>query len=219
MKKYLKIYRSFCPDIYTLIMLVVVPIALFILSIFLLSAYGLGTIGFSIFWLMALDLYGDYCIFNDIYTKGYNFGILKCSLRAKNILKGGIIMDQIKRFVQIALVITLVTVWMLLKGDFDTEKIILMNLTFIFATYAAITGILLMLRRVSSYIIYYTVGGICLGIIGTVELVLVLLVGYLKEIVDLKIMLYFAAFLSFVLTRQVIISLEKNYERSFKEAI
>ena len=219
MKKYLKIYRSFCPDIYTLIMLVIVPIALFIFSIFMLPAYGAGTIGFAIFWLMALDLYGDYFIFNDIFTKGYNFGILKCSLRAKDILKGGIIMDQIKRFIQIALVIISITVWMLFKGNFNAEKLILMNLTFIFGTYASITGVLLMLRRISSYIVYYTVGGICVGIIGTIELVLVLLVGYLKELVDLKIMLYFAAFLSFVLTRQVLSSIKKNYERSFKEAV
>ena len=217
MKKYLKTYRSFCPDIYTLIMLLLVPTALFFLNMALIPAHNEYTLGFSVLWLMFVDVYGDYFTYNDVFSKGYNFGILKCSLKARGVLKNGVITDQVRRFFQIALVIGINSAWILHRCSPDTERFILMILTMIFFTYAADTAAILIVRKITQYSIYFLVGGFTVGILGTVELLLVMLAGYLLGVIDLKILLFLAILLSFVLTRQILKTIEKNYDQSFKE--
>lgn len=217
MKKYLKTYRSFFPDIYTLIMLVVLPVALFFINMAMVHVHSAGALGFSVFLLMILNVYADYFIFSGIFTKGYDFGILKCSLNARDVLKNGIITDQIKRFFQIALVMTINSAWMLANGTLDSTRFILMVVTLVFFTYSASTVVLLIVRKISQYTIYYVASGTLVAIFGTVA-VLLPLFSYLKGFIDQKILLFIAVFLSLVSTRMMTYAIKKYYDRSFKEA-
>lgn len=109
MKKLIKTYRVFTPDIYSIVMfalMVLIPVAVYIFST---DGSTIGPVSSLLLFAMA-DIYGDYFVFGSSYCKNAGFGMLKNSHEGCNCLKMGIISDQLRRLIQMIIVVMIASI-------------------------------------------------------------------------------------------------------------
>lgn len=144
MKKLLKAYRVFTPDLYTVF-------AFFFGTVliagggFVLRRHLDAKIVFTACGVMAilLDAYTDYFVFQGIFAKNYEFGILKNSLRGMRLLRLGIMADSLRR-------LTVLTVVLLVSGIGAISPVTILSLIFI--AYSAETFALHLLRMIENFL-------------------------------------------------------------------
>lgn len=105
MKKYISAYRVFTPDMYTLCVFLGGSAVLVVIA-FLLNAIMVPPIVICVVsCLMAsLDILCDYFVFQGVFGKDFEFGILANSHRGYDVVRMGVRGDQFRRFVQICIV-------------------------------------------------------------------------------------------------------------------
>ncbi|MCR5654799.1 MAG: CPBP family intramembrane metalloprotease [Lachnospiraceae bacterium] len=106
MKKWMSAYKIFAPDLYRLILVGIGTVVMAIVGM-VLAIKVPGPIALMIATCIAVmvDAYGDYFVFVGIYGKDFGFGMLKCSYFGEEALKRGICADQMRRFLQILIVV------------------------------------------------------------------------------------------------------------------
>ncbi len=105
MNKLMKTYRVFFPDLYTLIMQCVLPLACIGLHI-ILAEMGIGLIVpvVTAYIMGLVDIIADFFVFEGIPTKDFSFGVLKTSIYGKRFLKCGLRIDQALRLIRLMVV-------------------------------------------------------------------------------------------------------------------
>ena len=218
MKKILKTYRTFCPDLLTLATLLVCPVVIFLMNMALVSEIGYLSLIFASVWMLYIDYFGDYFAYNGVLAKDYEYGMLRCSLQAKDLLKIGAVTDQIRRLIQFTLSIVPTMLLVMSTGKVDNLRIIFMSLSLIFGMYAANTASLLVLRKVITYNIYFSLGCFMVTVLGCAVAFLVGFLSYYLRIINPAVPLFVSLFISLHITRFMVKAMQNNYYRSFKEA-
>jgi len=99
MKDLIKAYTTFSPKLYNiLVVLAGTPIlALLGLYVGFVSESLMITMIILLCALILVDVYGDFFVFQGIFSKQYEFGILRNSVKGEKILKLALVGDMIKR--------------------------------------------------------------------------------------------------------------------------
>lgn len=155
MKKIYKHYLVFYPRLYSLIVLILLPIA--VAGVCFLTPLGnLGSIGVILVQaiLSLVHLFADYFVFNGICNKSASFRLLKSSKKGYGVLKGGVILDQVIRFANI-LFCTLETELILnyIKAD-EYSMPIAVAVLFAMVTYTLVTATLILIRYIDGAMVY-----------------------------------------------------------------
>ena len=105
MKKIINSYRIFAPDLYIILGTVVGSILLCAMTLFMcrvtLPEFAIITVPIM---LMMLDIIGDFFVFQGVFSKNFDFGLLSTSLKGFGVLKMAVIGDQIRRLIQFTVV-------------------------------------------------------------------------------------------------------------------
>ena len=107
MKKLLGAYRVFTPDKFTIFGLGIGTV------VFCLAGWLLGTHTIPFIALLVVagifssfDIMCDFFVFQGIFAKDFNFGLLVNSYKGAGLLKMGVITDQLRRLIQTAIVLS-----------------------------------------------------------------------------------------------------------------
>ena len=106
MKKIFSSYKVFTPKMYRYWVVYVGTVFFAIYSAFMSHSTGpmLGMV-MTIGLFNAMDIFTDFFVFQGIFHKDFDFGILKNSYEGIGVLKAGVIGDQIRRFLQTVVVV------------------------------------------------------------------------------------------------------------------
>ena len=158
MKNILKSYLCFSPRLYNIIF----PIIELVVTIFIGLFAGFAAdnaiimVTVMVCVLMMADMYGDFFVFQGLFSKEYEFGILRNSNKGECILKSAIIGDQIKRLV-LDFVILLIPLMVVKNGLYELEIVsnvagtIALALALAFACVFAITVGFMITRMVYNF--------------------------------------------------------------------
>ena len=158
MKNILKSYLCFSPRLYNIIF----PIIELVVTIFIGLFAGFAAdnaiimVAVMVCVLMMADMYGDFFVFQGLFSKEYEFGILRNSNKGECILKSAIIGDQIKRLV-LDFVILLIPLMVVKNGLYELEIVsnvagtIALALALAFACVFAITVGFMITRMVYNF--------------------------------------------------------------------
>ncbi len=158
MKNILKSYFCFSPRLYNIIF----PIIELVVTIFIGLFAGLAAdnaiimVTVMVCVLMMADMYGDFFVFQGLFSKEYEFGILRNSNKGECILKSAIIGDQIKRLL-LDFVIMLIPLMVIKNGLYElgivsnVAGIIALALALAFACVFAITVGFMITRMVYNF--------------------------------------------------------------------
>ena len=219
MKEYAGGYRCFCGIRYSLLMLAVFPLLIIGLYVLTIGTAGPGNIANSSVYLIAVGCMADYFAFNGVTSKGYSFGMLKCSKRGRELVKGGIIFDQIRRFVYVVLIQAVCMMIAYVKmPDAIPSDYPLLGIVLILFVYSANTLSLFLLRNINSFPPYSLASGILTMIMGVVACVAIYHLYELGQ-TNLWIWLPCVAVLAVASTFAMIRYVMFNYDRSFKEEV
>ena len=158
MKKILKSYLCFSPRKYNIIFPIVEFLAVVIIGLFVgfASDDAIITTCSIVCVLMMADMYGDFFVFQGLFSKEYEFGILRNSFKGECVLKSAIIGDQIKRLV-LDFVMLLIPVLFFRNTLYELEivsniaGIIALALALAFASVFAITVGFMITRMVYNF--------------------------------------------------------------------
>ena len=105
MKKFITAYRVFTPDLYTIFGFLGASLLLIGIGAFMnmITLPGIALIVVSCL-LASLDVLCDYFVFQSIFSKDFEFGILANSHHGYDVLRMGVRADQLRRFIQIFVV-------------------------------------------------------------------------------------------------------------------
>lgn len=119
MKKYISAYRVFTPDMYTLCAFLGGSAVLTVIAL-IMNTVTIPPITICVVsCLMAsLDILCDYFVFQGVFGKEFDFGILANSHRGYDVVRMGVRGDQFRRFVQI-FIVEFVTGMILKNGMFS----------------------------------------------------------------------------------------------------
>lgn len=104
MKNILKLEKVFTPSYYRWIILPVSVVVMILLGSFMTA--GLGELGFviAVFLDTEVLLFSDMVVFNGVSTKNTKYKLLMSSSNGRDVLKGGLLVDNLYRFCQQLLV-------------------------------------------------------------------------------------------------------------------
>ena len=99
MKNLIKAYTTFSPRLYNILVVLVGTPIITLLGIFagvLSDDFAIASI-IIMCMLMMVDIYGDFFVFQGIFSKQFEFGILRNSVKGEKVLKLALLGDMIKR--------------------------------------------------------------------------------------------------------------------------
>ncbi|MCR4897386.1 MAG: CPBP family intramembrane metalloprotease [Lachnospiraceae bacterium] len=101
MKNWIRTYRLFSPDLFT-ILFVLLGTPVFFAGTFLFSSMFGATVGVIVALALfsSLDIMTDFFVFQGILDKKFDFGILALSQKGPDLLRRGILTDVIRRLIQ-----------------------------------------------------------------------------------------------------------------------
>ncbi|WP_026657945.1 hypothetical protein [Butyrivibrio sp. AC2005] len=218
MKRLMIGYRCFTGCIYSLVVLLIIP--LLFIALQALMVRGAGTLSLTLIsiYYMYIDGMADYFSFNGVTSRGYSFGLLQCSKRGRELVKNGIIADQLRRLfcnlaiMEICAYIAIILMPNEIKGDY-----LLVAALHALFSYSYVTFALILMRNITTWMYYGLLMGVVLlfGILGNVFMYL----GYQDGNMHLMVWLFVFAFATVLSTFTMIRTVLKNYDRSFHEEI
>lgn len=214
MKNTLKTYKVFYP-VGTRIVIPVIMLLLIILHYWLGHIYGEISLGLISANLMLLDLLCDFFIFNGIPSPGTNYGILRYSPAGKALLQRGILLDQLRRLLEIVFVTAIVSA--LTSGSTAVSSpsgylwYTLLNIAVI---YTGSTLILTLVRYISSLMPYALVSSL-LTMIPASLLLFLYIKGWLYSTWAFPLLTVLFAAAGVFATRFMLNLVLRNYDRSF----
>lgn len=149
MKKIIDTYRVFYPDVLSIAGIAVGPLVLLAILGILASRARSIVFVFSSAYLVFIGLLFDYFVFTGICEKRSSLRVFRCSLLGKNLLKRGLILNQIRRIIQI------ISIQMILAGiciamGIASADIIGLALVLSFLDYLIVTAFLNVLRYIDN---------------------------------------------------------------------
>ena len=219
MRNYWKAYRTFADRLYRVFTLLVIPAALLVYHYVMTSFLGpINIINTSIFHMFILGG-ADYFTFNGITAKGYGFGMLRCSLRGKKHLRDSLYMDYILRMVYVAFIniASGAISYYLCPQDFTMDYVML-HITFLFATYAVVTTVLILVRNFTSFTTYAPILGVALSAF-CVAIIFGVCLPFMYGHVVFWPWIVGAVLLAIASTIGTTCIILRNYHRSFQERI
>lgn len=214
MKNTLKTYKVFYP----VGMRILIPVIMLLLIVLhYWFSYICGEISLLLVSanLMLLDLVCDFFIFNGISSPGTSYGILRCSPAGKTLLQRGILLDQLRRLLEIILVTAVVAA--LTRGSTATSSpsgylwYTLLNIAVI---YTGSTLILTLVRYISSLMPYVLVSFL-LTMIPACLLFFLYTKGWLYSTWAFPLLTVLFAAAGVFATRFMLKLILRNYNRSF----
>ncbi len=107
MKKIFSSYKVFTPKLYRYWVIYAGTVFFAIYTAFVSHSTGaLISMLMTIGTFISMDIFTDFFVFQGIFSKDFDFGILKNSKEGIRVLKAGVIGDQIRRFLQTTVVMT-----------------------------------------------------------------------------------------------------------------
>ena len=107
MKKIFSSYKVFTPELYRYWVIYAGTVFFAIYTAFVSHSTGaLISMLMTIGTFISMDIFTDFFVFQGIFSKDFDFGILKNSKEGIRVLKAGVIGDQIRRFLQTTVVMT-----------------------------------------------------------------------------------------------------------------
>jgi len=163
-------HNCFCSFFYNLAVLVIIPVFLipFALVIMLLDNY-LGIV-IMMTLLSCFTLFVDYSSFNGITAKGFFLGIIKTSTHVDSFMKGAILTDQIRRFIQLAIppILSLIIATFISSNGTDI-RLSTFIAAIIFLDYGITTGTLIFTRNILSANVHVLISLPLTAIIGALN--------------------------------------------------
>lgn len=214
MKNTLKTYKVIYP-LSARIMIPVIMLLLIVLHYWLGHIYGEISLGLISADLMLLDLLCDFFIFNGVSSPGTNYGILRYSPAGKALLQRGILLDQLRRLLEIVLVTAVVAA--LTRGSTAVSSpsgylwYTLLNIAVI---YTGSTLILTLVRYISSLMPYVLVSSL-LTMIPAGLLFLLYTKGWLYSTWAFPLLTVLFAAAGVFATRFMLKLVLRNYDHSF----
>lgn len=214
MKNTLKTYKVFYP----LGARIIIPVIMFLLIVL---HYWLGhicgeiSLGLISADLILLDLLCDFFIFNGISSPGTSYGILRHSPAGKTLLQRAILLDQLRRLLEIVLVTAVVAA--LTRGSTATSSpsgylwYTLLNIAVI---YTGSTLILTLVRYISSLMPYALVSSL-LTMIPAGLLLFLSIKGWLYSTWAFPLLTVLFAAAGVFASRFMLKLVLRNYDRSF----
>ena len=213
MKTLVKHYKVFFPVLYSLIVLLLVPIAIVGLS-FLTASMKMGGTGViaALAILSVVHLFGDYFVFNGISSKEASLRLMKSSPVGYNLMKKGVIIDQAVRLINTMFCVIIATYT---TGKLNPNAAMPYNVSILFGIvlYAVTTAILIGLRYVdggSTYQVLTSLGSMvsALAIVGVF-----LLFAY--EILSLELLYVIGILAMVIATFFGDFAVLRSYKKSF----
>ena len=187
-----------------------------VLTIGVAGAGNLANISVCLIWLGCM---ADFFTYNGFTSKGYSFGVLKCSNHGKKLVMNGVIIDQIRRFASILLImiISIVIAKNMMPYELPSDYVLL-GIVMVLLVYGANTLSLLLLRNISSFLSYSLAAGITTMIFGVVISV-ALYYRYEQAKTNLILWLAGAVLLAVLSTLAMFKYVSFNYDRNFREEL
>lgn len=214
MKNTLKTYKVFYP-LGARIMIPVIMFLLIVLHCWLGHICGEISLGLISADLILLDLLCDFFIFNGISSPGTSYGILRHSPAGKTLLQRAILLDQLRRLLEIVLVTAVVAA--LTRGSTATSSpsgylwYTLLNIAVI---YTGSTLILTLVRYISSLMPYALVSSL-LTMIPAGLLLFLSIKGWLYSTWAFPLLTVLFAAAGVFASRFMLKLVLRNYDRSF----
>lgn len=214
MKNTLKTYNVFYP-LGARIMIPVIMFLLIVLHYWLGHICGEISLGLISADLILLDLLCDFFIFNGISSPGTSYGILRHSPAGKTLLQRAILLDQLRRLLEIVLVTAVVAA--LTRGSTATSSpsgylwYTLLNIAVI---YTGSTLILTLVRYISSLMPYALVSSL-LTMIPAGLLLFLSIKGWLYSTWAFPLLTVLFAAAGVFASRFMLKLVLRNYDRSF----
>lgn len=214
MKNTLKTYNVFYP-LGARIMIPVIMFLLIVLHYWLGHICGEISLGLISADLILLDLLCDFFIFNGISSPGTSYGILRHSPAGKTLLQRAILLDQLRRLLEIVLVTAVVAA--LTRGSTATSSpsgylwYTLLNIAVI---YTGSTLILTLVRYISSLMPYTLVSSL-LTMIPAGLLLFLSIKGWLYSTWAFPLLTVLFAAAGVFASRFMLKLVLRNYDRSF----
>ena len=214
MKNTLKTYKVFYP-LGARIMIPVIMFLLIVLHYWLGHICGEISLGLISADLILLDLLCDFFIFNGISSPGTSYGILRHSPAGKTLLQRAILLDQLRRLLEIVLVTAVVAA--LTRGSTATSSpsgylwYTLLNIAVI---YTGSTLILTLVRYISSLMPYVLVSSL-LTMIPAGLLLFLSAKGWLYSTWAFPLLTVLFAAAGVFASRFMLKLVLRNYDRSF----
>ncbi len=214
MKNTLKTYKVFYP-LGARIMIPVIMFLLIVLHYWLGHICGEISLGLISADLILLDLLCDFFIFNGISSPGTSYGILRHSPAGKTLLQRAILLDQLRRLLEIVLVTAVVAA--LTRGSTATSSpsgylwYTLLNIAVI---YTGSTLILTLVRYISSLMPYALVSSL-LTMIPAGLLLFLSIKGWLYSTWAFPLLTVLFAAAGVFASRFMLKLVLRNYDRSF----
>ena len=214
MKNTLKTYKVFYP-LGARIMIPAIMFLLIVLHYWLGHICGEISLGLISADLILLDLLCDFFIFNGISSPGTSYGILRHSPAGKTLLQRAILLDQLRRLLEIVLVTAVVAA--LTRGSTATSSpsgylwYTLLNIAVI---YTGSTLILTLVRYISSLMPYALVSSL-LTMIPAGLLLFLSIKGWLYSTWAFPLLTVLFAAAGVFASRFMLKLVLRNYDRSF----
>lgn len=214
MKNTLKTYKVFYP-LGARIMIPVIMFLLIVLHYWLGHICGEISLGLISADLILLDLLCDFFIFNGISSPGTSYGILRHSPAGKALLQRAILLDQLRRLLEIVLVTAVVAA--LTRGSTATSSpsgylwYTLLNIAVI---YTGSTLILTLVRYISSLMPYALVSSL-LTMIPAGLLLFLSIKGWLYSTWAFPLLTVLFAAAGVFASRFMLKLVLRNYDRGF----
>lgn len=186
MKTLVKHYKVFFPGLYSLIVLLIVPIAVAGLS-FLTNSMKMGGTGVivALAVLSVVHLFGDYFVFNGISSKAASLRLMKSSHEGYNLMKKGVIIDQAVRLINIMFCVIIATYT---TGKLKPESAMPYSVSVLFGIvlYAVTTAILIGLRYADGGSTYQVL--VSFGSMVSISAIIGIFLLYAYEILSLELL-------------------------------
>lgn len=218
MKKFIKTFRVFFPDLYCIL----IPVLL-IASIVLTAAFdhiGQGTIGVVIFsFILALaDFFGDYLVFEGMVSKKFCYGLFRNSHEGHRVLRNGLLVDQARRFLMFAIYFIFAG-FAVIGTDFKSAVIFALIATF--GCYMLATIGLNVTRYLDSMMVYMMVASFVCGICCAGAAIGFLVASFPNAGILAVIVLFFEIVLSalatYIIVKHILYKFECGFERPDEE--
>ena len=169
MKDMIKKYRLFQGNKQAVFMYLIVPFIVLAAHLGIQYMIDVTNITNVSIYLLFIGTYADFFVLNGITSKDYPMKLFKNSLKGRDTIKGAVIFDQIRRFLQIVFLIMMCNAATMIlfpekikTGDWTVSIICIL------LVYTSNTIIIMLIRNITTFTTYAAVSGLLCGIPGVI---------------------------------------------------
>lgn len=212
MKKIIKTFRVFFPDLYCILIPILLIVSIVLTIVF--DHIGLGTIGVVVFsFILTLsDYFGDYLVFEGMVSQKFCYGLFRNSHEGHRVLRNGLLVDQARRFLMYVIYFTFAG-FAVVGTNFLSSVIFVLIATF--GCYMLATIGLNVTRYLDSMMLYMMVASFMCGICCAGAIIGIVVASLPGAQILALIVLFFEIVLSALATYTIVKHVLYKFERGF----